>query len=95
VTVVAFVVFGVTVAGAAPRSLPVVVGGAGLVATVRFALLASPGWGLVISLALPVATIIGAWVTYRYASRIQRVPARARPVFVATPLTRLSDPEGA
>ncbi len=88
VAIVAFIVLGLTVATAAPRSLPVVVGGVGLVATVRFASWASPGWALVISLVLPTATIIGVWATYRYARRIRRVPARARPLFVATPLTR-------
>ena len=93
VAIVAFSVFGVAVATAAPRSLPLIVGGVGLVATVRFALLASPAWALVVSLVLPVATIIAVWATNRYASQIRRVPARSRPIFVATPLTRLTDPE--
>jgi hypothetical protein len=88
VAIVLFAVIGSTVVLAAPRALPVVAGLVGLILTVRFGLLASPGWRLIVIPGLVVLAGVAVYTSHRWARRVDHLPARAWPLLVATPLTR-------
>ncbi|MFQ5949003.1 MAG: hypothetical protein ACE5KX_09105, partial [Acidimicrobiia bacterium] len=85
---VLFLAAGATVGLAAPRWIPVIVGLIGLGATIRLALLVPAPWTVVIVIGLPPLTLVSVIATRRLVRRVEGLPYLARPLFLATPLTR-------
>ncbi|MFQ5966361.1 MAG: hypothetical protein ACE5MI_01980 [Acidimicrobiia bacterium] len=85
-----FAFVGITVALAAPRWLPWVVGTVGILVTTRFTLTASTDLKALVAIGLLLSFSGMVYAAHRYVRRVDHLPARAWPLFVSTPLTRQS-----